>query len=579
VVDAARIVTSPLELTGTLTRSQLAMCVAADALVRRATAEGRPVTWTPPSLSGDLAAQVAVDRELARNGESRAALTREEYAERVREHEATARRDLGETLRRFLVDADLDAGATDLDGPLVAARTAFVRLFDAGLVQELERVVDVCTRCATVVGGSDSDVAELEAVELTLRLPIVTGRADDDDAGAAEHVDVAVVAVELLSGAVAVAVPDGHPAAGRDAELPVVGRAVPVVVEAGVERPELVVPAHDPLALDTARHLGITPMNVLDDEATVVVAPVEGLARYAARAAMTDLLAAEDAVVGRRDAVEAVRRCRRCGTVVLPRLGRHWFANAAELEAAAADAVRDGTTFAPPSARDEFLDAAAGGGWWCVSHHGRAGQPVPVARCVDCGAVSVAVDIPTSCGKCMGSLVASDAVLDPRFVAALWILAAAGWPGDESGPARAAVGTTLLVPRSGIVQWALPIAALGLRLAGDVPFAAVAVVDVAGGRQPVVDDEGTDAPAADVVRVALLRGDGDLDGAGDDVDVLREPTDGDGDVDDFVASTYEPAFAAGSPGAAVAPLVALARDGVRAADRVRALAAPLLGGS
>lgn len=574
MVDASRIVTAPLELAGSLTRSQLAMCVAADALVRRATAEGRAVTWTPPSLCGDLAAQVAVDRDLARAGESRAALTRDEYAERVRTHEATARVALAGRLARFFVDADLDAGATDRDEPQVAARTAFVRLFDAGFVQELERVVDVCSRCATVVEGTDTDIADVEAVELTVRLPMVpAGELDGEP-----HVDVAVVAVELLPGAVAVAVPDGHRAAGLEVELPVIGRIVPVVVEVDLERPELVVPAHDPLALDTARRLGMTPIDVLDHEATVRVAPVEGLARYAARAAMTDFLAAEGAIVGRRDAVELVSRCRRCGTVVFPRLGRHWFLDTVELEAAAADAVRERTTFAPPGAREHFLDAAGTGGWWCISHHGRAGQPVPVARCTDCGAVSVAVDIPPSCGKCMGSLVASDAALDPRFVAALWVLAAAGWPADEGGPARTAATTTLLVPRRGVVQWALPMAALGLRLAGEVPFGLVAVADVAGGRQAVEFDDADDEATASHVRLAVLRGDADVDASADDVAVLREPADGDGDVDDFVAATYEPAFAAGTPGAAVAPLVALARDGVRSADRVRALAAPLLGG-
>ena len=566
-----RIVTAPLELAGGLTRSQLAMCVAADALVRRATAEGRKATWTAPSLAGDLTAQVAVDRDLARAGEARAAMSADEYAERVQAHEVATRADLQQRLAELHVDVDLDAGATDSDTAQIAARTAFVRLFDAGVLQQVERVVDVCSRCATVVDETDAERTDVDAVALTVRLPFAGGTPGS--------LDVELVDAELFPGivAVAVAVADDHDAAGADVELPVVGRSVPVVAD-GDGPPRPLVPAHDADALETARRLGLAPIDVLDDDAVAVIAPLEGLARYAARTAMTELLAAEGAIVDRRDATEHVSRCRRCGTVVLARLGRHWFLDAADLENAAADAVRGDIVFSPSTARDTFLDAAGTSNWWAVTHQGRAGQPAPVARCVDCGAVSVAVDMPTSCGKCMGTLVASDEVLDSRFVAALWPLAEAGWPGDDSAVVDAAMGTTLLVSRRGIVRWALPMAALGLRLTGAVPFAVVAIADAVGGRQLVapIDDDAAQPDAA-LVRIEILRGDGNADGAGRDVDALREPVEGDHDVDDFVASTYEPAFAAGTPGAAVVPLAQLARDGVHSADRVRALAAPLLG--
>jgi len=37
-----------------------------------------------------------------------------------------------------------------------AARIAFVRLYDAGLLERTERVVDICARCQTVVEPSDA---------------------------------------------------------------------------------------------------------------------------------------------------------------------------------------------------------------------------------------------------------------------------------------------------------------------------------------------------------------------------------------------------------------------------------------
>src|SRR5438045_160462 len=83
-------------------------------------------------------------------------------------------------------------------------------------------------------------------------------------------------------------------------------------------------------------------------------------------------------------------------------------------------------------------------GWACLSHQVWAGQPVPVATCLDCGHTSVSVEAAASCGTCMGSLVADDDVLDARFVGAVWPLAVAGWPADESGPAAAAPSTLLV---------------------------------------------------------------------------------------------------------------------------------------
>jgi valyl-tRNA synthetase len=296
-------------------------------------------------------------------------------------------------------------------------------------------------------------------------------------------------------------------------------------------------------------------------------------------------LEATGAVAGRYDVVEHTARCGRCGTVLVPSLGRHWFLPMADLEVAAADAAREGlVSFAPATARDTFLDRAGRGGDWCLSHQVWAGLPVPVGRCLDCGQLEVSVDPLESCGKCMGTVVPEDDVLDARFVGAVWPLASSGWPVDEGGPEAVAPETTLLVGPSGIAKWSLPMAALGLRLVGVVPFCCVAVNHVESApddpdpRLPVdltaiVDNEG-----ARVVRAALVAGGLDVDVARRLVSAVDEPPDGDADVD-ALTEAYEGAFSSGTPSVAVHLLRAALDTGVRAesADRVRALAAPILG--
>ncbi len=455
-----------MRVTGGLSLAQLVTLVSADAVLGHARAAGRTVEWIAGVLTGDLASQLAVERELAREGLDRAALGRDDFVDRARAIEEADRIAATEMLGRLGIDLDLASGALDADAVAVAARTAFVRLYEAGLLTRGERVVNTCPRCATVVDDVDAAAGTATADAYTVRLPLATGAT----------LDVEVTAVELLGGAVAVAVPPGN--VPLDAvEIPTTGRAVPVITDEDRAEAAFVTPAHDGADLELARRHGLAPIMVLDGAGTVVEpGPLEGQGRYAARATAIDLLAAEGAIGTARTVEESVLRCRRCGTVLVPRLGRHWFLPMADLEVLAADAVRqDVVSVLPPPWSDELVAAAGQRGDWCLSHQVWAGQPVPVATCLDCGQAAVSVEPAGSCGKCMGTLVPDDDVLDARFVGAVWPLALAGWPADEDGPALLAPTTVLLVAPTGLVLWAVRMAALGLRLCGAAPFACVTV--------------------------------------------------------------------------------------------------------
>jgi valyl-tRNA synthetase len=266
--------------------------------------------------------------------------------------------------------------------------------------------------------------------------------------------------------------------------------------------------------------------------------------------------------------------------VLVPRLGRHWFLAMADLEVAAADAVRDAPlSFSPSSAREDFLARAGTGGEWCLSHQVWAGQPVPVARCLDCGQVAVAVDGDTSCGKCMGMLTPDDGVLDARFVGAMAVLAAAGWPEAEAGPAEVAPWTTLVVGPTGVARWALPMVALSVRLAGTVPFARIAVHQAPDGEVAVGEvQELVDRSGAPAVRLALVTGGLDVAAACDLVALIEAPSVGESSLAD-TAAAWDAAFDAGVPAAAVTALAAALAAGVEPGDApsFRALAAPVLG--
>lgn len=569
-----RILTSPVRTTGGLPWPHAATLAAADAVARWAVANGDDVEWVAAFLAADLAGQFAVERDLARAGQERVSIGREAFVARARALEASDRERARSVLDELAIDGDLRVDSPlDDEGVVRAARIAFVRLFDAGLLEQAEKVVATCPRCATVVDSVDAEAGEMESAQYSLTFAFPGDR---------DGVDVDMIALELLPGVVAVAVPSGHDAVGREVEVPATERVVPVIA-AEVDAPIALVPAHDAAALTLARQAGLTPREVLGGDGTVQIdGRWHGLGRYAARAATAEALVAERRVSDPTPAAEVCGRCRQCGTVVVPRLGWHWFLPMADLERAAADAVREGeVAFSPPAAREAFLARAGQGGDWCLSHQVWSGYPVPAGHCRDCNQVVVAADLPTSCGKCMGEVVPNVDVLDARFLGTVWPLAIAGWPDDETGPARLAPDTTLMVGPTGLAKWALPMAAIGARLAAAVPFARVSVhPEVAVPPRPSDIDlhEVVAAAGAPVARLALLSVAGDLEQAQNLADRVAAAAEGKAHVD-AVALAVDEAMAAAAPAAAVAAAAGAAEEGVPVGqhERLAGVLGPLVG--
>ena len=545
-------------------------------LVRRARATGEDLAWAASAVAGGLATQRAAERELAREGLDKELIGREAFVARVAASADLARYELAGLAEALGLDLDARAAVDAGEAAAQTARTAFVRLFDAGLVHRAERVVGACPGCATTIGASEAVAAHLGGDGLLLRLALT----DESDGG---HLDVGCLAAELLPGVVAVAVPDGSPAAGGAALIPVAATVVPVVANAGVGTPTLVVPAHDQRSFDLAWRLGIAPVPVLDGRGFVCApGPLAGLARYAARAAARKLLDAEGVVVGIAEGLEPIERCPACTTVLVPLLGTQWVLTVADLETSAADAVRDGRLAVwPPAAREDLVAGAGSAGEWCLSQQVWGGVPVPVGRCVECGTLDVSVDPATSCRRCMGDLVADDDVLDARFVRCMLPLATAGWPEARGAGDRPGGGVVFVVPQVAAGD-ILPMVALALRLDGTVPFDEVAVlcpVREAAEEEPVADVPALAAQEGpQVLRLALLCGGLDLAEARGLLGRIEATPLGEADVEQLAAA-MEDAFAALAPSVALGLLAAAVRQGVPAADgpRVRELAAPFVG--
>src|ERR1035437_2030909 len=181
---------------------------------------------------------------------------------------------------------------------------------------------------------------------------------------------------------------------GREVELPLSGRRIPVVADPHVD-PEFgtgavkVTPAHDPDDFEIGRRHDLPSLTILDERGNVTAkGPFE--ARPAVGAARRE----EGRIVAEvRPYVHAVGQCGRCGTVVERRLSLQWFVKVGPLAKAAGDAVPDGRVgIHPAQMAARYFDWVDDMRAWCISRQLWWGHRIPVwygpddeVRCVGPG--------------------------------------------------------------------------------------------------------------------------------------------------------------------------------------------------
>jgi valyl-tRNA synthetase len=477
---AFSIVIPPPNVTGSLHVGHALDHTLIDALVRRRRMQGYTTLWLPGMDHAGIATQNVVERELAREGLSRHDLGREAFVERVWQWKAESggqilgqMRRLGEsvdwTRERFTMDAGLSR----------AVQTIFKRLFGDGLIYRAERIINWCPRCLTALSDIEVEHSDDEGELVSIRY----GDGDDE-------VVVATTRVETMLGDTAVAVHPDDPRyshlVGRQVELPLTGRRIPVVADPHVD-PEFgtgavkVTPAHDPDDFEIGRRHDLPAVMIMNERGVITApGPFDGLDRFEARPAVLAALRAEGRVVAeRRPYLHAVGHCSRCGTTVEPRLSLQWFVKVEPLAKAAGDAVRDGRVkIFPPDMSARYFDWVDDMHDWCISRQLWWGHRIPVWYGPDGEVVCVGPGEEPPAGELWQQ---DPDVLDTWFSSALWPFSTLGWP-DDTPDLRRFYPTSVLVTGYDILFfWVARMMLFGLYAMADrgerdsVPFRQVAL--------------------------------------------------------------------------------------------------------
>jgi valyl-tRNA synthetase len=468
----------PPNVTGTLHMGHAFQHTLMDTLTRWHRMRGFATLWQPGTDHAGIATQMVVERQLGAEGKHRLDLGREAFVERVWKWKAESGSTITRQMRRlgtsvdwsrdkFTMDPDLSRGVTE----------TFVRLHDEGLIYRGKRLVNWDPVLLTAVSDLEVLSEEENGSLWHLKYPVV---------GGGGHVVVATTRPETMLGDTAVAVnPDDERyrhLIGKQLELPLTGRTIPVIADAYVDAAfgsgaVKITPAHDFNDYEMGLRHSLPQINIFTPDAKLNENAPEayrGMDRIAAR----KKIVAELESAGLLEKIEPhklkVPRGDRTGAVIEPYLTDQWYVKIAPLAEPALRAVEDGRTrFVPENWSKTYYEWMRNIKDWCVSRQLWWGHRIP-AWYDDAGRNYVARDEAEVRRKhSLGpdvKLSQDTDVLDTWFSSALWPFSTLGWP-DTTPALKKFYPTSVLVTGFDIIFfWVARMMMMGLKFMDDVPF-------------------------------------------------------------------------------------------------------------
>jgi valyl-tRNA synthetase len=472
------IVMPPPNVTGELHLGHALTATLEDIMVRWHRMKGESTLWLPGIDHAGIATQVVVERQLAKQGQTREQIGREEF---TRLTWAWAEKSIVEIRHQHqLLGASCDWTREKFtldEGPSRAVRTAFVRLYDKKLIYRGERMINWCPRCQTALSDLEVEHKDIAGHLYYIRYPRSQGEG---------FVTVATTRPETFLGDTAVAV---HPEdaryrglVGSTVSLPVINRDIPIIADDAVDASFgtgalKITPGHDPTDAEIARRHGLPLIDIMNPDATMndKAGPYRGLERLACRDRVLADLKEKGLLEKTEPYSHSVGHCDRCQTMVEPRVSLQWFVQTQPLAGPAIKAVRDGRiTIIPERFIKTYLHWMESIRDWCISRQLWWGHRIPVWYCQDCGKAIVAVEDPKACTQCgSAQLIQDPDVLDTWFSSALWTHSTLGWPDDTDDLRYFYPGSVMETAYDIIFFWVARMIMMGLENMGEIPFRTV----------------------------------------------------------------------------------------------------------
>lgn len=467
----------PPNVTGSLHMGHAFQQTLMDVLIRYNRMNGVDTLWQCGTDHAGIATQMVVERQLLAKDISRHDLGRENFVDAVWKWKEESGSTITKQSRRLGTSMDWSRERFTLDDGLSdAVKEVFVRLYDEGLIYRGKRLVNWDPKLHTAISDLEVISEEKNGHLWHMKYPRKDGKG---------YVIVATTRPETMLGDSAVAVhPDDEryqDLIGKEVELPLTGRTIPVIADDYVD-PEFgtgcvkITPAHDFNDYEMGQRHDLPLNNIFTVDAAINDEAPEkyrGLDRYEARKQIVADLDAEGLLDKIDDHKLMVPRGDRSGVVVEPYLTDQWYVKIQPLADPAIKAVEDGDIkFIPENWDKTYFEWMRNIQDWCISRQLWWGHRIP-AWYDEEGKVYVGRDESEVREKYnLGDieLRQDDDVLDTWFSSALWPFSTLGWP-EKTPELDKFYPTNVLVTGFDIIFfWVARMIMFGLKFMGDVPF-------------------------------------------------------------------------------------------------------------
>ncbi len=487
----------PPNVTGTLHMGHAFQQTLMDSLVRYHRMRGDNTNWVAGTDHAGIATQIVVERQLQEQGKTRHDLGREGFTRRVWEWKQESGASITRQMRRLGASCNWDyadtegqkAGYFTMDAKMSrAVIEVFVRLHEEGLIYRGKRLVNWDPVLGTAVSDLEVDSEETVGTMWQILYPFPDGpqpsRDKDGNPVSLRGMTIATTRPEtmLADGAVAVHPEDDRyrHLIGRQVELPLCDRTIPIVADTMVERDFgtgclKITGAHDFNDYGAALRHNLPLIVIFTLDAKINEngpKQFQGMDRYAARKAVVAELERGQFLVKAEAHKMVVPKSGRTGVVVEPMLTDQWFVKMDGWAKSGLEAVARGDVkFFPDhwsSTYNHWLENIQD---WCISRQLWWGHQIPAWYDAE-GNIFVGrseLEVIQKF-KPKGPLTRDPDVLDTWFSSQLVPFSSLGWP-EKTKDLDTFLPSSVLVTGFDIIFfWVARMIMASLHFTGKVPF-------------------------------------------------------------------------------------------------------------
>jgi len=477
--EAFSIVLPPPNVTGTLHMGHAYEDSLQDAFVRIARMRGKKTLWVPGTDSAAIATQSKVEAEMyKKEKKTRYDIGREKLMKRIEVFTEESKNTIIGQVRALGASLDWSRYAYTMDKPRYkAVMTAFIRMYEAGLIYRGERIVNWDPKLQTTVSDDEIEYVEQKDPFYYFQYgPFVIGTVrpetkfgdkyvvmHPEDARYKEYAHGQTLDLEWINGPITATV--------------IKDEAADMEVGSGVMT---ITPAHSGVDFEIAQRHGLDIEKVIDEKGLLLPIAGEFAGQHIkkARGAIVEKLQSKGLLVKTDDDyVHNVATNSRGGGVIEPQIKQQWFVSVEKrakfpdgkertLKEYMREAVEGGSVKILPSNFEKvyyhWIDNLRD---WCISRQIWFGHRIPAwFNGTD---VKVQLESPGEGWE------QDPDTLDTWFSSGLWTLSTLGWP-EQTKDLRTYYPTSLMAPGYEILFfWVARMVLMNGFLVGQVPFKTV----------------------------------------------------------------------------------------------------------